>query len=215
MNRPLVLPAAVFLLAVAGCTDPARYNEGSDTNRATQGAAIGAAVGAVTGLIVGDDARSAVIGAAVGAGAGAVIGNQLDKQEAELRAALDGQVRIENTGDQLIVTMPQDVLFDINSAALRPDLIDDLASLAASLQSYPETTVDVIGHTDNTGPAEFNQRLSAERANSAASVLVSNGVGPGRVRAIGRGEDAPIASNLDEAGRQMNRRVEFVIRPTA
>jgi outer membrane protein OmpA-like peptidoglycan-associated protein len=121
---------------------------------------------------------------------------------------------VVRSGDQLIVTMPQDVLFATDSAAVRPDLQRDLYTLAGSLNRYPDTTVEVIGHTDNTGDAAYNMRLSRQRAQSVASILVNAGVPSYRVVPIGRGEDQPIASNLTAEGRQANRRVEFIIRPT-
>ena len=91
----------------------------------------------------------------------------------------------------------------------------DLGALAGNLQAYPNTTVQVIGHTDNTGAASYNQSLSVARANSVTNILLQNGVAPSRVIAMGRGEDQPIASNLTADGRRQNRRVEIVILPTA
>jgi len=144
-----------------------------------------------------------------------LIGNALDRQAADLRASMNNSdVQIVNTGNELIVTMPQDILFAVDSYTVRSDLQTDLRALAQNLQSYPNTTVDVIGHTDNTGDAGYNQGLSARRANAVANVILGAGVSSSRVRAFGRGEDAPIASNLTPEGRQQNRRVEIVIRPT-
>ncbi|WP_116085827.1 OmpA family protein [Tropicimonas sp. IMCC34011] len=204
-------------IALSACTDPRLLNDGSDPNRTRDGAIVGGLVGAATGALTGEDAedrrRRAVGGAVIGAAAGGVIGNQLDKQEAELRQQMGNNVGIQNTGNELILTLPQDILFATDSASLRPDLQSDLRSLAANLQRYPNTTVDVIGHTDNTGAASYNQQLSQRRAQSVAGVLINSGVNPARVRSIGRGEDQPIASNLDAAGRQQNRRVEVIIRP--
>ena len=102
-------------------------------------------------------------------------------------------VLIQNTGDRLIVTLPQDILFAVDSTALRPDLRRHYA-LAANLHSYPNTTVQVIGHIDNTGAANYNQSLSVGRANSVANALVGNGVSRSCIIATGRGEDQPAAS---------------------
>ena len=118
-------------------------------------------------------------------------------------------------GNQLIVRMPQDVLFDINSATLRPDLQSDIRSLAANLQRFPDSTVTIIGHTDNTGGAALNQDLSQRRAESVDAILQQNGVSGLRIRAFGRGENEPIATNLTEEGRRLNRRVDIVIDPTS
>ncbi len=215
IKKSLIL-ATAGVVTLSACTNPADYPPGQDPQQKTkQGAAIGGFIGAVTGLATaGDDpAKSAAVGAVVGAGAGALIGSQLDKQAAELRSSMGSDVKIRNTGSELIVTMPQDILFATDSAELTGSLRSDLASLARSLQRYPNTTVDVIGHTDNTGTAAYNQNLSARRAASVAAVLRANGVASSRIRAFGRGESEPIASNYTAAGRAQNRRVEIVIRP--
>jgi outer membrane protein OmpA-like peptidoglycan-associated protein len=109
--------------------------------------------------------------------------------------------------------MPQDVLFATDSATLRPDLVSDIRVLGRNLLAYPNTTVQVIGHTDNTGTAAYNQDLSERRARSVSSVLFQEGVPGSRIVSIGRGEAQPIASNQTEDGRRQNRRVEFVITP--
>ncbi|EAR49486.1 OmpA family protein, partial [Oceanicola granulosus HTCC2516] len=107
-------------------------------------------------------------------------------------------MRIDNTGDSLVVTLPQDILFDTDSATLSGSLQSDLNALARSLNNYPSTTITVIGHTDNTGEASYNQNLSRRRAQAVTSTLISSGVSAGRINTVGRGEDAPIATNLTE-----------------
>ncbi len=215
---PVLLFAAVF--GLSACTTGPLFDENDPNRQAKTGALVGAGLGAITGRLAGgsdrgERNRATVAGAIVGAAAGAAIGNQLDKQEAELRQQLGNDVTIRNTGDRLIVTMPQDLLFAVDSAVLRPDLQDDVRDVAASLQSYPNTTVQVIGHTDNTGDAAYNLDLSQRRAQSVSNVLLAQGVSPGRVQSFGRGEDQPIASNLTPEGRQLNRRVEIIILPNA
>ncbi len=121
---------------------------------------------------------------------------------------------IQNTGEELIVTLPEGILFDTDSAAIRAMLQSDLRALAQNLQTYPDTTVDVIGHTDNTGSSGYNMDLSSRRASAVAGVLLEEGVAPWRVRSFGRGETEPVASNLTPEGRQQNRRVEIFIRPS-
>jgi outer membrane protein OmpA-like peptidoglycan-associated protein len=175
---------------------------------------MGGLIGAGTGAVIADnDAKGAIIGGILGAAGGAALGTSLDRQEAELRRQLDDDVQIVNTGDRLILTMPQDILFDVDSATVRPVLRDDLFKVADSLQRYPDTTVQVVGHTDSDGAASYNQQLSQRRANAVADVLMSGGVPYGRVNAFGRGEDQPVASNLTAEGKQQNRRVEIVILP--
>lgn len=220
MNRaknPLFLLAGASLLMVSACTDPAVVG-GDDPNKNTKsGALLGGILGAGVGAVASDDkGKGAVIGGLLGAAGGAAIGNALDKQEAELRQNLNNdQVQITNTGDRLIVTMPQDILFATDSAAVNPGLRSDLLTVADSLNKYRDSTVQVIGHTDNTGEASYNQGLSERRANSVADILMQGGVPFDRIDAYGRGEDQPVASNLTEEGKAQNRRVEIVILPTA
>lgn len=212
---------ALSLTAVVALTacEPTSLRDPNNPNRNTQqGALIGAATGALIGIARGDNAkerqRGAIIGAALGAGGGALVGNQLDKQEAELRAQMGNDVRITNTGDQLVVSLPQDILFATGSAQLTSSQQANLTALASSLNRYPNTTVNVIGHTDNVGDASYNQGLSQRRAQAVSGVLIGAGVAPRRINAIGRGEDQPIASNYTPDGRAQNRRVDVVITPT-
>lgn len=212
-----VAAAVCGAMTLGACTAPGGLTDPNNPNRKRDsGVLIGAATGAVLGNIVGGDTKATAAGAVLGGVAGGVIGNQLDRQEAALRQSLDNdQVIITNTGDRLIVTLPQDILFATDSFAVRPDLQADLRVVAANLRQYPNSTIQVIGHTDNTGDASYNQGLSERRAQSVANVLVGAGVSSGRVLAVGRGENQPVASNLTPEGRALNRRVEIVILPTA
>jgi outer membrane protein OmpA-like peptidoglycan-associated protein len=211
MTRPMIALTASAALLLSACDVP--VDDGRQNTR--QGVAGGAAIGAIAGAILSrDTAKGAALGAAVGGIAGAAYGDYLDRQEAALRSDLGNNVQIANTGDRLIVTLPQDILFASDSATLRPDLRGDLVTVARSLNDYPDTTVQVIGHTDNTGDAGYNQQLSTRRANAVSAILTANGVAPARVQTFGRGEDQPKASNLTPEGRQQNRRVEIVILPT-
>ncbi len=217
--KQTLFAATAGLMVLGACTDTSVQTD-NPRQRTTEGAAIGAGAGALAGILIGDDAkerkRGAVVGAVLGGLAGGVIGNNLDKQAAELNSQLgNDQIDVVNTGSELIVTMPQDILFDVDSAFVRAGLQSDLRVLAGSLNKYPDTTVDVIGHTDNTGSASHNQALSARRATAVTDVLANSGVSTARLRAIGRGEDAPVASNQTPEGRAQNRRVEIIIRPNA
>ena len=122
-------------------------------------------------------------------------------------------MRVSNNGNNLVVVLSQDLLFATNSTQVSGTSQNELRIVANSLNQYPNTTVNVIGHTDNVGDASFNQGLSERRAQAVASILRGGGVSGNRIRSIGAGENNPIASNLNAAGRQMNRRVEIVITP--
>lgn len=197
-------------MALSGCTNP----DGTANNTNT-GVLGGAALGALVGSQVGNNSgRGAVVGALIGAAAGGAIGNQLDAQEQALRAQMGGSgAVITNTGSQLIVTLPEQITFAVDSAQVKSSFVGSLQTLAANLQSYPNTTVEVVGHTDSTGDAGYNQSLSERRAASVRSVLINSGVSSGRVRAFGLGENQPVASNSTASGRQANRRVEIYITP--
>ena len=214
--KPLLL-AGAGALALSGCVTNTPYGADPNApNRTRDGAVIGGILGGFLGA-TGDDAnpaRGAVLGAAVGAASGAAIGHALDAQARDLRGSLNNsQIQVQNTGSELVVTMPEGILFDFDSAAIRASLQGDLRAMARNLNQYPNTDVIVEGHTDNTGSAAYNQDLSTRRAQAVAGVLLEAGVAPARVRSIGRGEDDPVATNLTSEGRQQNRRVEVIIRP--
>lgn len=206
-------------MALTACTDPGTLNLPSDPNQnAKQGAILGGLVGAGVGAIANDSnpLLGAVAGGAIGAAGGGLIGNQLDRQAAELRQQLanDG-ITVVNAGDRLIVTVPNDITFDTDSATVRPALRADLVRVGQNLVNYPNSNVQIIGHTDSDGDAAYNQGLSERRANAVADVLQANGVNFSRIVTIGQGENNPVASNLTPEGKAQNRRVEIVIVPSS
>lgn len=214
--KPILL-ASACAIGLAGCVgNTVQPGANGPQNRTRDGAVIGGLLGGFLGASAGSDnqGRNAIVGAALGAAAGGAIGNALDRQAQDLRGALSNdRILIENTGSELIVTMPEGILFGIDSAAIRAGLQGDLRALARNLNQYPATDVQVVGHTDNTGSAGYNQDLSTRRAQGVAGVLLEAGVAPSRVRSFGRGESDPISTNLTPEGRQQNRRVEVIIRP--
>ncbi len=215
ITNKISLLAVASVVAVAGCTDP-QFQQGGDRQRTGQGAAIGAVLGGLAGATKesgSDRVENAILGAAIGGAIGAGVGTLLDRQARELRGSLDSDIGVIRSGDELIVRMPQDILFNVDSAAVQPALRSDLGTLAASLNRYPDSTVTIVGHTDSTGAASYNQNLSERRAISVANVLINNGVSSSRLRTFGAGEDQPIASNLTPEGRAQNRRVDITIRP--
>ena len=215
LKTPILL-STVALMALTACVDPNAYPNNPNA-RATNGAIVGGMIGALAGASQkGDDKLAkAVVGGVMGAAVGGAIGSTLDAQAADLRGSIgNSNISVTNNGQYLVVNMPQDVLFATDSATLRPDLTRDIKAVASSLLRYPNSTIEVIGHTDNSGSAAYNQDLSQRRAFAVADVLRASGVPAGRIATIGRGEDAPIATNQTEGGRAMNRRVEIIIRPT-
>ena len=206
---------AVF---VSGCKTLDAYTREEKTSSTTKGALIGAAAGAVVGLISGDDAverrQHALIGAGIGALAGGSIGYYMDKQEAELRAELEGTgVSVVRNGDHITLNMPGNVTFATDSSDLSPAFFDVLTSVGKVLAEYEQTVVEVAGHTDSTGSTSYNQGLSERRASSVAAYLRSQGVISERMITLGMGETRPVADNGTTSGRQANRRVEITMVP--
>jgi len=204
-----ILIAATCCVALVGCETV------QDNQRTAIGAGAGVAAGAALGTLVGgNDRRNALVGAGIGLLAGAAVGQYLDQQQRDLETSLAGTgAEVERQGDQLLVTMPSQVTFATDSAQIQPQFYSALNSVAQTLQQYPSSYVDIVGHTDNTGEDAYNQRLSEERANAVSQYLVSRGVNPARIAAYGQGESQPVASNETETGRQANRRVELLITP--
>lgn len=219
-SRKLLVLAAVAMttFTLGACTTLDPYTRQEKTAGATKGAAIGAAAGAVIGLISGDDAverrQRALIGAGIGALAGGSVGYYMDRQEAELRAELEGTgVSVTRMGENITLNMPGNVTFALDSADLNPAFFDVLNSVAKVLDKYEKTVVEVAGHTDSTGSEEYNQRLSERRAESVARFLESQGVMSQRIITVGMGEGRPVADNSTAQGRQANRRVELTLVP--
>lgn len=209
--KPIAAIAA--LLAVSACSD----FDTASVNKTQTGALIGAGIGGLIGA-TSDDQKvlKGAAGAGIGAAVGGLIGNHLDKQAADLRRDIPNQdIAIENTGSELKVTMPQGLLFDVDSAQLRADLVNDLNAVAGNLQQYPDSIVSVVGHTDDTGSESHNFDLSERRAQAVSWTLTDAGVASARLQSYGQGETRPVASNDTEAGRAQNRRVEIIIRPNA
>jgi outer membrane protein OmpA-like peptidoglycan-associated protein len=210
MTRISILAVGAAAVALAACTTP----DGTRDRTAT-GVLLGAAGGAALGQAIRGDSRGTLVGAAAGAALGGLIGNQLDAQAAELERTLGGSgATVVNTGSELVVTLPEAITFDFGRADLRPQFVQPILDVSRSLQNYPNTTVLVIGHTDDVGSRAYNQTLSERRAAAVANVLIQGGTAPSRIRTLGRAFDQPIASNATEAGRAANRRVEIVITPT-
>lgn len=214
----LILSTALATFALAGCQTLDAYTQQQKTSSATKGAAIGAAAGAVAGLISGDDAverrQHALILAGVGALAGGAVGYYMDRQEAELRAELQGTgVSVTRDGEHITLNMPGNVTFKTDSADLSPAFFDVLSSVAKVMDKYEKTVVEVAGHTDSTGSESYNQALSERRAASVAQYLASQGVDQQRLMTVGVGESRPVADNSTAEGRQANRRVEITMVP--
>lgn len=177
---------------------------------AVVGAAGGAVAGGVIGKVTGNTARGAIIGAAVGGAAGAIIGARMDRQAKELQQNIPGAV-VQRVGEGITVTFASGLLYDFDSDVVRAEARKNLRALASSLDKYPGSDILIVGHTDQVGPASYNQGLSERRASAAANYVISQGVTRDRLSTRGMGETDPVATNDTELGRQRNRRVEVAI----
>jgi outer membrane protein OmpA-like peptidoglycan-associated protein len=204
--------AAVAAIALAAC------QQSGVGNRTLAGAGLGALGGGAIGVLFGDDANdrrnNALIGAGLGALTGGSIGYYMDQQEQQLRQNLAGSgVQVTRQGDAINLNLPGNVTFATDSATIQPQFFPALNSIANTLQQYPQTVIDIAGHTDSTGSQAYNQQLSERRANAVKQYLVGQGVMPNRILAAGFGENRPVATNQTAQGRQANRRVDIQIRP--
>ncbi|MDH5306356.1 MAG: OmpA family protein [Myxococcales bacterium] len=204
-----ILPGLLW----ACTTDP--FTGEKKVSKTAAGAAIGAATGAAIGALTGRDrGKRAAIGAGAGALTGAAVGGYMDVQEAKLRKTLEGTgVSVTRVGDELVLNMPGNVTFALNSADIKADFYPVLNSVTLVLKEYTKTLIEVTGHTDSTGTASYNQQLSERRAASVGQYLVSQQVQRERVLTEGFGARMPVASNETPEGRQQNRRVELRLVP--
>jgi outer membrane protein OmpA-like peptidoglycan-associated protein len=214
-SAALALGASVL---VTSCMTYDPYSGEKQVSKTTKGAAIGAGVGAVVGLITGDSSserkRRAIQLGAAGGIVGGGVGNYMDRQEAKLRAQLQGTgVSVTRSGDNIILNMPGNVTFQTNSADINASFYPVLNSVAIVLKEFDKTVVDVAGHADSTGPDDKNLELSQRRAGSVTSYMGAQAINPQRLITVGYGETRPISTNDTLEGRQQNRRVEITLVP--
>lgn len=203
--KRITLVLASFAVLTMGCKTMNRSQKG-----AVIGAGGGAAVGAVIGKALGHTAMGAIVGATVGGAAGAVIGKKMDKQAEEMKQVL-GDAEVRREGEGIVVEFKDKVLFGFDQADLNATSQQSLNKLDNVLNKYPDTDIEIIGHTDDKGSSNYNQQLSERRAASVSSYLKANGIATSRITTKGMGETDPKVPNDSEANRAENRRVEFVI----
>ena len=203
--KQLFLLVALFGLFAAGCSNMNRTQKG-----AVIGAAGGGAIGGVIGRAAGNTAMGAIIGAAVGGATGTIIGKKMDQQAEEMKEVL-GEAEVKRVGEGIVVEFKEKILFGFNQSELNDAAKSNLDKLGNVLQKYPDTDIEVIGHTDDVGSDNYNQKLSEKRANSVSDYLLMKGINSSRVKIKGMGESDPKVGNDTDSNRAENRRVEFVI----
>jgi outer membrane protein OmpA-like peptidoglycan-associated protein len=139
---------------------------------------------------------------------------QAQREKEQMRSRLEAQLsqvlETRDTARGLIVSMP-DVLFDFNKYTLKPEARERLAKISGIILAYPDLKLNIEGHTDSIGTDQYNQELSEKRAESVRGYLVSQGVKPDDVSAVGLGKANPVADNSTASGRKLNRRVEMIV----
>jgi outer membrane protein OmpA-like peptidoglycan-associated protein len=203
--KHLALATAFSGFIISGCSTATRSQKG-----AVIGAAGGGAIGAVIGKAAGNTAMGAIIGATVGGVAGAVIGKKMDKQAEEMKEVL-GDAEVRREGEGIIINFKEKVLFAYDRSDLGSSAQANLDKLVNVLNKYPDTNIEIIGHTDAKGSDDYNLGLSERRANAVINYLKGKSISSTRLSARGMGESDPVAANDTDEGRAQNRRVEFVI----
>ncbi len=202
------------LILLSACAPQTRTQKGG-----LYGAAGGAAAGAIIGQVIGQDTEGTLIGAAIGSAvgglAGAGIGNMMDRQEQELNQALAASdaAAVRREGNLIAITLKGDFVFDVNSAQVKPGMYSELDRISNVMVQYPQTVIQVEGHTDSTGSESYNMDLSRRRAESVRNLMLQRGVTSSRMQVVAYGETMPVATNQTAAGRQLNRRVEIKVAP--
>lgn len=196
------LIAAIF---TPGCKTMNKSQKG-----AVIGTAGGAAAGAVIGKAAGNTALGAIIGATVGGVTGAVIGRKMDKQAEEIKKEVP-DAEVVRVGEGIVIEFKSQILFGFDQSNLTADARTNLDKLVTILQKYPDTDIEVQGHTDSKGTDRYNEALSKRRAAAVSNYLSGKGITPSRLTTKGFGETVPKYSNTSEEGQAQNRRVEFLI----
>lgn len=211
--KKFICMAMVALVLLPGCGTFSQTAKGTAI-----GSGSGAALGAIIGSIISKDAKGAAIGAAigtaVGAGTGALIGNKMDKKAEELAALENAQVETITDKNGLAgikVTFNSGILFPLNGIQLSDASRKELKEFAQKMSDLQDTDITIYGHTDNTGTAEVNERISRQRAEAVQSYLQSCGIASGRLSSQGLSYTDPVADNATAEGRAQNRRVEIYI----
>lgn len=203
--RMSIVMVACTAMLFSGCASLNKSQKG-----AAVGVAAGGAMGAVIGKASGNTALGAIIGATVGGATGAVIGNKMDKQAKEIEKTVP-DAKVERVGEGIVVEFSSNVLFGFDQSSLSADAKINLEKLVKVLNSYPDTDIQIQGHTDSKGSEAYNRKLSVRRASAVSDYLRNSEIVTSRISIIGYGETAPKYDNNTTEGQSQNRRVEFLI----
>jgi outer membrane protein OmpA-like peptidoglycan-associated protein len=216
-SKSLLAASLACVIGLGGCTTTDPKTGEKKASHTTVDAGVGALAGAALGALTSsrkDRNQGLLTGAVLGGAIGGAVGHRADKQEAQLRERLaNSGVDVERQGDTINLVVPGAISFATNSAQLTPNFYASLNQVATSLKEFADSTVQIVGHTDSTGAAAFNQQLSVNRANAVVVYLTAQGIDAQRMQALGMGPSQPVADNKTPEGRAQNRRVEIKIIP--
>lgn len=202
--KNLLFALPVFAFLTMGC----------NATRSQKGAVIGGTAGAVGGAIIGkasgNKTLGTILGAVIGGTAGAIIGRDMDKQAEEIKNDIPG-AKVERVEEGIKVEFNEKILFAFSKSDIGDSAKINLNKLVAVLNKYPNTNIEIQGHTDSRGTDEYNMGLSVRRATTVANYLQSQGIAATRITTKGFGESAPAYTNDTPEGMAQNRRVEFLI----
>jgi len=216
-----IFASSVITLMLAGCTNM----QNPLPNNAATGAVIGGVIGAVLGKTTSNKKNKRLaIGGAAGAAIGAAIGYNMDKQAAEVADTLNTEVNnnpdaeqninedliVSNTDSYVKIMFRDDMMFASNSATPTYSASTKISKLTPILQNYPDTIVQVVGHTDSKGTLSYNQDLSEKRATSVGNTINSTSIS-NSIYTKGCSYTKEIAPNTTESNMALNRRVEIYL----
>ncbi|MDD3007621.1 MAG: OmpA family protein [Arcobacter sp.] len=228
INFKTILSTAVIASLLTGCAQ----KTGNETYDNNQNAIIGTTIGAIAGIVLGNNigggskSRNKVIGAVAGAAIGGAIGYSMDKQAQEVAQSLNTNVNnnpnavldpnqdliVSNTDNYVKVMFRDDMMFETNSANPTYSAQTKISKINSVLQKYPNTLVQVVGHTDSRGTHAYNQTLSEQRASNVGNIIYNSGVS-NQIFSRGCSFDKPVALNNSESNMALNRRVEVYLYP--
>jgi len=233
MNKKILTPiiaTTVAIFMVVGCTAPQGGTGSSGMNKtqigAIAGALLGATVGAATDTKRTSRGRRMAIGAASGAAIGAAIGYSLDQQAKEVAQVLNTNVDnsptaeknpnkdlvVSNTDKFVKIMFRSPMMFATNSATPTPSARVEIQNMLSVFRKYPNMIIQTVGHTDNRGGYEYNQRLSENRAISVGNILKNGGI-PNSIFSKGCSYSKPLVPNTNPTNWALNRRVEVYLYP--
>ena len=228
LNFKTLISSLAIITMVSGCAQ----KTGNTTYDENQNAIIGTTIGAIAGIVLGNNigggnkGRNKVIGAVAGAAIGGAVGYSMDNQAKEVAQSLNTNVNnnpnaaldpnqdliVSNTDNYVKIMFRDDMMFETNSANPTYSAQTKIAKINSVLQKYPNTLVQVVGHTDSRGTHAYNLALSEKRATNVGNIINSTGV-QNQIFSKGCSFDKPIALNNSVANMGLNRRVEVYLYP--